>query len=69
MAEFKYFGMTVTNKSSIHEEINSRLNSGNTYYCAMQMFLFCLVSKNTEVKIYEAVILSFCMGVELNLLR
>jgi hypothetical protein len=30
--KFKYFGMTVTNQNFIHEEIKSRLNSGNTCY-------------------------------------
>jgi hypothetical protein len=29
LAELKYFGMTLTNETCIHEEIKSLLNSGN----------------------------------------
>jgi hypothetical protein len=29
VAKFKYFKTTLTNQSDIHEEIKSRLNSGN----------------------------------------
>jgi hypothetical protein len=32
MAKSKYLGTTVTNLSLIHEEIKSRLNSGNACY-------------------------------------
>jgi hypothetical protein len=28
-AKFKYLGMTLTNKNDIHNELKSRLNSGN----------------------------------------
>jgi hypothetical protein len=31
VAQLKYFGTTVTDKKLIHEEIESRLNSGNAY--------------------------------------
>jgi hypothetical protein len=36
MEEFKYLKMTITNQNFIHEEITSRLNSGNACYCAVQ---------------------------------
>jgi hypothetical protein len=32
VAKFKYFGTTLTNKNDIHDEIKSRLNSGNACY-------------------------------------
>jgi hypothetical protein len=32
MEEFKYLGKIATNQNLIHEEINSRLNSGNACY-------------------------------------
>jgi len=34
--EFKYLGITLTNKNSIHEEIKSRLKSGNACYHSAQ---------------------------------
>jgi hypothetical protein len=50
--------MTLTNKNDIHDEINSRLNSGNACYYPVQNLLSShFVSKNLKIKIYKTVIL------------
>jgi hypothetical protein len=36
VAKFKHMGMAVTNQNLIHEEIRSRLNSGNACYHSVQ---------------------------------
>jgi hypothetical protein len=38
-AKFKYLGMTLTNQNDSHDEIKSRLNSGNAYYHLVQNLL------------------------------
>jgi len=38
MEEFRYLGTTLTNQTSIQEEIKSRLKSGNDCYHSLQNF-------------------------------
>jgi hypothetical protein len=56
---FKYLGTTLTHQNYIHDEIKSRLNSGNAcYYYSVQNLLFSrLISKNLKIIIYKTVIL------------
>jgi hypothetical protein len=58
VAKFKYFGTTLTDQIYIHEEIKSRLNSGNACYHSVQSLLSSrLLSRNLKVKIYKTTIL------------
>jgi hypothetical protein len=43
VANFKYLGMTLTNQNDIHDEIKSRLNSGNDCYHSVQNLLSSLL--------------------------
>ena len=56
--EFKYLVTTLTNQSSIPEEIKSRLRSGIACYHSVQNLLSSrLLSKNLKIKIYRNIIL------------
>jgi hypothetical protein len=55
---FKYLGMTLTARNSIHKEIKRRLQLGNACYHSVQNPLSSsLQSKNLKIKIYKTIIL------------
>jgi hypothetical protein len=57
VAQFSYFGMTVTNQNLIQEEIKRRLNAANACYHSVQKLLSsCLLSKYGKIRIYKTVI-------------
>jgi hypothetical protein len=56
--EFKYFGTTLTNRNSIHEETKSRLKSWNACYHSDQNHLSSnLLSKYIKIGVYRTIIL------------
>jgi hypothetical protein len=58
VAKFKHFGTSLTDENCMHEEVKSRLNSGNACYHSVQSLLSSrLLSRNVKVKIYKIIIL------------
>jgi hypothetical protein len=58
MEEFRYLGPAPTNQNLIHEEIKSRLKSGNACYHWVQNLLsFSFLSKNLKIRIHRILIL------------
>jgi len=56
--QFKYLGKIQVNKNYNHEEIKSRLKTGNAYYYSVQNLLSSSVlSNNIKIKIYRTIIL------------
>jgi hypothetical protein len=50
----------------MHDEIKSRLNSGNAFYHSVERLLSSrLLSRNVKIKIYKTIILPVvCVGVK-----
>jgi hypothetical protein len=57
VATFRYLRTTLTNQNDIHDEIKSRLNSGNACYHSIQDFCLPVSCKKVKISICKAVIL------------
>jgi hypothetical protein len=61
VAKFKYL-TTLTDQNCVHEQIKSRINSGNACYNSFQSILSSrLLTRNVKVKIFEKIILPFVL--------
>jgi hypothetical protein len=58
VAKFRYLGTTLSDRNYMHEEIKSRLNSGNACYRSVHSLLSSpLLSRNVKVKMYKIITL------------
>jgi len=58
VAQFKYFGKTLTNKNCMHEDIWSRLNMGKVRTHLVQNLLsYCWQYKNKQINVNRYIIL------------
>jgi hypothetical protein len=58
VTKLRYLWTTLTNQNDIHDEMKSRLNSGNAcYYSVQNLLSIRRLSKNLKIKIYKTIIL------------
>jgi hypothetical protein len=58
MEQFSYLGTTLTDRNSIHEEIKSRMKSGNAcYHSAHNVLSSSVLPRNIKIGVYRTIIL------------
>jgi hypothetical protein len=58
MAQFRYFGTTITNQNLIQDKIKRKLHSGNAcYHSAQKLLSSSLLYKNINIIIYKIIML------------